>query len=122
MYARVADDLPRQAAAMRAAPEMVRGAGELDTELMRHLPGAVVKGGAEALACVGLPDEGLGVAVRVEDGGYRALDPALIDTLRQSLGWADVPDGLAAFAEPDLLDSNLRAVGTLRSNVRLTTR
>jgi len=100
MYARLPEELPRQFAAMRAHPELVRGDGDLDTELMRALPGAVSKGGAEALAGVGLAGEGLGMAVRVEDGGYRAIDPVVIETLRQVLGWEAVPDALAPFAEP----------------------
>ena len=53
MYARLPEELPRQFAAMRAHPELVRGDGDLDTELMRALPGVVAKGGAEALASVG---------------------------------------------------------------------
>ena len=47
---------------MRAHPELVRGDGELDTELMRAVPGAVAKGGAEGLSSLGLPEQGLGVA------------------------------------------------------------
>jgi L-asparaginase II len=100
MYARLPEELPRQFAAMRAHPDLVRGDGDLDTELMRELPGVVAKGGAEALAAVGIADEGLGVAVRVEDGGYRAIDPVVIETLRQVLGWESPPADLAAFAEP----------------------
>src|ERR671937_192669 len=93
--------LPLQTmAAMRAHPELVRGDGDLDTELMRAVPGAVSKGGAEALACIGLADESLGVAVRVEDGAYRALDPVVVETLRQLLGWERTPAPLEQFAEP----------------------
>ena len=96
MYARIPEELPRQFAAMRAHPELVRGDGDLDTELMRALPGVVAKGGAEALASVGVAGEDLGIAVRVEDGGYRAIDPVLIETLRQVLGWDVGPRGAPA--------------------------
>jgi len=41
MYARLPEELPRQFAAMRAHPELVRGDGDLDTELMRAVPGAL---------------------------------------------------------------------------------
>ena len=41
----------RVAAAMRAHPELVGGAGQADTELMRALPGWIAKGGAEGLMC-----------------------------------------------------------------------
>ena len=63
-------------AAMRAQPQIVGGAGQPDTELMRTLPGWVAKGGAEGLFCAAGPD-GLGVAVKSQDGAFRAIRPAL---------------------------------------------
>jgi L-asparaginase II len=67
---------PRAAGAMRAHPELVGGKGSVDTELMRALPGWIAKGGAEGVFCAAAPD-GLGVAVKVEDGSGRAQRPAL---------------------------------------------
>lgn len=122
MYARIPEELPRQFAAMRAHPELVRGDGDLDTELMRALPGVVAKGGAEALAAVGLEGERLGVAVRVEDGGYRAIDPVLVETLRQVLGWESVPDALQPFAEPVVPNFVGDRVVRLTARVELSTR
>jgi L-asparaginase II len=66
----------RVAAAMRAHPRLVGGAGQPDTELMRGLPGWIAKGGAEGLFCAAGPD-GLGVALKSQDGSYRALRPAI---------------------------------------------
>jgi L-asparaginase II len=63
-------------AAMRAQPQIVGGAGQPDTELMRTLPGWAAKGGAEGLFCAAGPD-GLGVAVKSQDGAFRAIRPAL---------------------------------------------
>src|SRR5512143_1871963 len=60
----------RAAAAMRARPELVRGPGEADTELMR-LGGWAAKGGAEGLLCA-VSEDGLGIALKVEDGAARA--------------------------------------------------
>jgi|tagenome__1003787_1003787.scaffolds.fasta_scaffold20935148_2 L-asparaginase len=122
IYARLPDEYPRQAAAMRARPEMVRGPGELDTELMRHLPSAVSKGGAEALHCLSLPEQGLGVAVRIDDGGSRAVAPASFDVLRQLLGEQAIPDALEPFRGPPVLDSSGVAIGNLRGHVKLTSR
>jgi L-asparaginase II len=70
------DGGPRVVAAMRALPELVRGPGAADTELMRALPGWVAKGGAEGLVCAASAD-GLGIAVKVEDGGVRAVRSSL---------------------------------------------
>lgn len=66
----------RVAAAMRAHPELIRGHGALDTSLMQELPGWTAKGGAEGLLCAAGPD-GLGLALKTEDGQQRALGPAL---------------------------------------------
>jgi L-asparaginase II len=58
-------------AAMTAHPELVGGRQSVDTLVMRALPGAVAKRGAEGVLCAGLPD-GTGVALKVEDGANRA--------------------------------------------------
>lgn len=58
-------------AAMTAHPELVGGPRAVDTLVMRALPGAVAKRGAEGVLCAGLPD-GTGIALKVEDGAYRA--------------------------------------------------
>jgi L-asparaginase II len=66
----------RVAQAMQTHPQLVGGAGQTDTELMRAVPGWIAKGGAEALFCAAGPD-GTGVALKTRDGGYRALRPAI---------------------------------------------
>ena len=73
----------RVANAMRAHPELIRGPQAPDTILMQTFDGWIAKGGAEALICAASPD-GLGLALKVEDGSQRALRPALgsfLDTL-----------------------------------------
>jgi L-asparaginase II len=64
------------AGAMRAHPRLVGGAGQPDTDLMEALPGWIAKGGAEGLLCAARPG-GLGLALKSQDGAYRALRPAL---------------------------------------------
>jgi len=78
------DGGPRVLEAMRSHPELIRGPLAADTVLMQTQPGWVAKGGAEGLLCAVSPD-GLGVAVKVEDGAQRALRPALAAFL-MSLG------------------------------------
>jgi L-asparaginase II len=74
--------------AMRARPELVGGSTDaVDTDLMRLRDGWIAKGGAEGLFCAAHAD-GRGVALKAEDGGYRAIGPALahvlgIDELRE---------------------------------------
>jgi len=63
--------------AMRARPELVGGSSDaIDTDLMRSADGWIAKGGAEGLFCAAHAD-GRGLALKVEDGAYRAIRPAL---------------------------------------------
>jgi L-asparaginase len=81
----------RICAAMSSHPELIgyeRGA--IDTDLMRLRRGWVAKGGAEGLICAGSP-EGLGIAVKIEDGNMRALRPALATFLGLRGEFAVVP-------------------------------
>jgi L-asparaginase II len=64
----------RIAAAMRAHPELIRGPLATDTRVMKALPGWIAKGGAEGLLCAS--GNGLGIALKSEDGNGRALGPA----------------------------------------------
>ena len=73
LEAREAGD--RVAAAMRAHPRLIRGERAADTMLMLALPGWIAKGGAEGLMCAA--GDGLGVALKAEDGSARAMRPAL---------------------------------------------
>ena len=61
--------------AMRRHPDLVGGPSATDTGVMRALPGALAKRGAEGILCGGLED-GTGFALKVEDGASRALGPA----------------------------------------------
>jgi len=70
------DGAERVVSAMRAHPEIIRGPGAPDTALMQLLPGWIAKGGAEGLLCAS-SEEGLGIALKVEDGAGRAVGPAL---------------------------------------------
>jgi L-asparaginase II len=99
------DGGPRVADAMRARPELVRGDGAPDTELMR-LGGWVSKGGAEGLLCAA--HHGLGIALKVEDGAQRPLGPALAAFLDQ-LGLES-----GSLADAPIENSRGEVVGALR--------
>jgi L-asparaginase II len=79
----------RVAAAMRTRPDLVGGPDGADFLLMRDAPGWLAKGGAEGLLCAAGPD-GIGVAIKTEDGASRAHAPALA-TFLSELG-VDLPD------------------------------
>lgn len=92
MYARLGDPASQGAlapsiaaavGAMRAQPYLVGGRARDDTAIMTAIGDIVAKEGAEALDCAVALDAGVGVAVKVADGGYRAAGPALIAVLDQ---------------------------------------
>ncbi len=100
---RLAAPVARAVGAMRAHPYLVAGRGRVDTAVMEAAPGVVVKGGAEGLACAAVLAPGLGVALKVADGGARAVGPALLRVLAE-LGAVDPT------ADPGLADLLRRPV------------
>jgi L-asparaginase II len=105
--------------AMVARPEMVRGSGGFDTELIRLGGGRwICKGGAEGFHAVGLRD-GRGVALKTVDGNGRAAAPAMIALLDR----LDVLTGadraaLAHYARPSVLNTRGDCVGEIRARIR----
>ncbi|OFX12906.1 MAG: hypothetical protein A2516_03960 [Alphaproteobacteria bacterium RIFOXYD12_FULL_60_8] len=69
--ARLADK-PSIITAMQTHPFLVAGRGRFDTDVMTAHPNLVVKGGAEGVLCALIPEQGLGLAIKVDDGGLRA--------------------------------------------------
>ena len=64
--------------AMATYPELVAGDGRACTELMRAMGGRVaIKTGAEAVFVAILPEQGLGMALKIVDGGGRAAEAAI---------------------------------------------
>jgi L-asparaginase II len=70
--------MARLTSAMRAHPVLVAGPGKACTDLMSAMGGRVaVKYGAEAVYTAILPDQKRGIAVKIEDGGTRAVEAAV---------------------------------------------
>ena len=82
----------RIARAMNRHPEWVGGTNRDVTKLMRAIPGAVAKDGAEGVYAIGLPT-GEAVACKISDGSSRARAVVVVAALRR-LG-VDAPDELA---------------------------
>lgn len=91
-------------AAMTAHPRLVSGLGRGDLAIMEAGRGDwVSKVGGEAVKGIGVRSRGLGIALKVADGGKRAVMPLVVEVLRQ----LDVlPDSagtpLATWAQPAL--------------------
>lgn len=72
------DAMARLTRAMATHPELVAGETRACTELMRAMGGKVaIKTGAEAVFVAILPEQGLGVALKIEDGNSRASEAAI---------------------------------------------
>jgi L-asparaginase II len=70
--------------AMTSHPLMVSGEKRFDYDLKRSFPGnAVCKIGAEAIQGIGFSEPALGIAVKISDGNFRALEPVVVEVLKQ---------------------------------------
>jgi L-asparaginase II len=122
----LAPERAKAAARLRAActahPWYVAGSGRFCTEVMQRLgTRAFVKVGAEGVYCGALPERGLGIAVKCDDGGARASElvmAALIlrfGALSESeRAWLD------RLLRPTLRNWNGLAIGKLRPTEALS--
>ena len=72
----------RVAQAVRAHPEWVSGSRRDEAALLRAVPGAICKAGAESCYALALPD-GRAVALKVDDGAARARPVLMAAALRR---------------------------------------
>jgi L-asparaginase II len=103
-------------------PFMVAGTGRFDTKVMERLGERVFcKVGAEGVFCAALPERGLGVAIKIDDGNNaRAAEVAMAAVIE---AFVRLEDAEATFMR-DLSDATLRnwngiEVGSLRATSAL---
>lgn len=106
------------AAAMAKHPYLVSGQGRFDSEILEAANGAaLVKGGAEGVHVAALPGPGLGIALKIEDGGAGRASPpamaALLERLGAVGGWGRAV--IAAWRERPILNVAGREVGVVRA-------
>ena len=112
----------RIVAAMTGHPFMIGGTGRACTAVMERAGGRVfVKVGAEGVYGAGVPERGLGIAIKVADGARRGAEVALIRVLRllEVLDDADVA-ALAGWALPDVRNTRREVVGRIRPAFELS--
>ncbi len=101
-------------------PELIAGNNKFDTELIKRSHGQLVsKGGAEGIQCISKVGEGMGIAIKVEDGSKRAKHAVALHLLRQ-LEWL-TPTALQELEEKILMVSpgvELQVNGELRFQER----
>jgi L-asparaginase II len=111
-----AEATARLRAACARKPFFIAGTGRFATVAMERLgERAFVKGGAEGVFCAALPDQGLGIAFKCDDGAGRAAE-AVMAALLLRLMQLDAGERavLDRFARPALSNWNGVEVGRLR--------
>jgi L-asparaginase II len=119
-YARLADDARRSLElpsrivhAMQTRPFLVGGSDRFDSALIEATEGRVIsKIGAEGVHSLAIIDDGIGIAVKVEDGAQRAQFPAVLRVL-QHFGAlpAELPPRLAEYMPRLLRNTRGEVVG-----------
>lgn len=112
--------------AMMGHPLMVAGADRLDTVLMQRWPGRVLaKVGAEGVYGAALPELGLGIGLKVEDGDFKCAAHAVMAVIEQvvarfgqSVGWP--MEGLDAWRTPPIRNTRGEVVGAIAVRGTLT--
>ena len=113
--------LARASAGIRLAiadnPVMLAGTGRFDTRIATAFGEAVLcKCGAEGTAAAAIPELGIGLAVKIDDGAGRAVEVAMASLLRRFLPESLVDhDELRQLATSPLRNWNGLTVGWLRA-------
>jgi L-asparaginase II len=98
--------------ACAAKPWFVAGTGLFATEIMGHFGARVfVKGGAEGVYCAALPEQGVGIAVKCDDGAGRAAEVITAGILARLIGNDPL---LARYAHPPVRNWRGTVVGEMR--------
>jgi L-asparaginase II len=111
----------RLRAACASEPWFVAGSGRFCTEVMSHFGERVfVKTGAEGVFCAALPEHGLGVALKCDDGATRAAQIVMVAMIARYAKLANADHVLLArLMRPTLRNWNGTAIGTLRPTTAL---
>jgi L-asparaginase II len=120
---RRADAARRLRAACAAKPWFVAGTGRFCTEVMKHFGERVfVKTGAEGVFCAALPQQGLGIAIKCDDGAGRAAEVIAAGLIARFVQ-ADDADrrALDPLVRPQLRNWNGTIVGSLSPSSMLVT-
>jgi L-asparaginase II len=106
----------RLLAACMVEPFFVSGTDKADLKLMQAAPGRIfVKTGAEGVYCAAVPDLGLGIALKCDDGQGRASEVVVAAVLAKVFGKDEgVRSALADLVEPQLHNWRGKHVGGLR--------
>ncbi len=103
-------------AACMAEPFYVSGSGRMDMLLMEAGQGRIfVKTGAEGVYCAALPEQGLGIAIKCDDGATRASETIVAQVLARLLASdTALAAKMSELARPVIRSRRQAAVGQVR--------
>jgi L-asparaginase II len=112
----------RLLAACMAEPFLVAGTGKADVALMQAAPGRIfVKTGAEGVYCAAVPELGLGIALKCDDGAGRAAEVMIAAVLVKLLNTDEaLAANLLEQANPPIQSRIGAKVGALRPTAALS--
>ena len=108
--------------AVAASPHLVAGAGRFDTRVMQRLGARVFcKVGAEGVYCAALPERGLGVAIKIDDGNNaRACEVVMAAVIEALVALDDAETVfMRSFSDAALTNWNGIEVGRLSATASL---
>jgi L-asparaginase II len=102
--------------AMQTRPFLIGGTDRFDSILIEETEGAVIaKIGAEGVHSVGVPERGLGIALKVEDGAQRAQFASVVRVLQHyDVLPSRLPPRLEEFLHRPIRNTRGEVVGELR--------
>ncbi|EPZ52889.1 asparaginase [Alicyclobacillus acidoterrestris] len=116
------DAMRQISSAMRAYPQLVGGTDRFDTDLMTATHGRILaKGGAEGFMMVAIPEQSVGIAMKVRDGNARVIPPVVIRTLT-TLGALsnDELEALQKYVAPEVKNTRDEVVGEIVADFELS--
>lgn len=106
--------------AMTAHPHLVAGTDRFCTAVMQAVPNVLVKTGAEGVFCAAVPDQGLGIALKIDDGATRAAEVAIGGVLRMVNAIDDSHfTVLRSKLEPDIPNVSGSKTGVIKTSAEL---
>lgn len=111
----------RLISALRSSPQYIAGRDRFDTALIQVTKGRIIgKMGAEGIFAATVAGQGLGIAVKIEDGNLRAAYPAVIEALKQlDLLSPEELDALAPYSHPAVLNRHGISAGAVLPEFKL---
>jgi L-asparaginase II len=104
-----------------ASPQYLAGTGRFDTQLIQVTQGRVIgKLGAEGVFAMTIPDQDIGIIIKIEDGSKRALYPTAMEVLKQLQILSDEEfNQLQPFHQPVLKNWAGTVIGSIEPQFKL---